>query len=184
MRAISVLSLDAGTSTFGCRAAMALRTRVSISAMGSVTGSSTPSCLWACRLPARLHHAGNLAVQRELTEAEPANPVLAEERARTSAAPAAVAMAAGHLRLSLLLVRQLVGGGDFFVFCDLGGCGHSNLFSCCCGLLCTERHAHLFEQREPLGIRPGRGGDGNVHPLGLFDLRVVDLRKNQLIFHA
>src|SRR5580658_2662489 len=36
MRAISVFSFEAGTSTFGWRAAMALRTRVSISAIGSL----------------------------------------------------------------------------------------------------------------------------------------------------
>src|SRR5262245_60503267 len=36
MRAISVFSLDAGTSTFGWRAWIALRTRVSMSAMGSL----------------------------------------------------------------------------------------------------------------------------------------------------
>src|SRR5580658_2428308 len=36
MRAISALSLEAGTSTFGWRATMALRTLVSISAIGSL----------------------------------------------------------------------------------------------------------------------------------------------------
>src|SRR5579872_3884455 len=36
MRAISVFSLEAGTSTFGWRAWIALRTRVSMSAMGSL----------------------------------------------------------------------------------------------------------------------------------------------------
>src|SRR5262245_6597205 len=36
MRAISVFSFDAGTSTLGCRAASALRKRVNISAIGSL----------------------------------------------------------------------------------------------------------------------------------------------------
>src|SRR5450432_1604966 len=36
MRAISAFSLEAGTSTFGWRARIALRTRVSMSAMGSL----------------------------------------------------------------------------------------------------------------------------------------------------
>src|SRR3954452_10069528 len=36
MRAISAFSLEAGTSTFGWRAWIALRTRVSMSAMGSL----------------------------------------------------------------------------------------------------------------------------------------------------
>src|SRR5215469_13716931 len=36
MRAISVFSFEAGTSTLGCLARIALRTRVSMSAMGSL----------------------------------------------------------------------------------------------------------------------------------------------------
>src|ERR1035438_4805869 len=42
MRAISVFNFEAGTSTFGWRAAMALRTRVSISAIGSLVTYPVP----------------------------------------------------------------------------------------------------------------------------------------------
>src|SRR5580698_3446691 len=44
MRAISAFSFEAGTSTFGWRATMALRTLVSISAMGSLVILARTSC--------------------------------------------------------------------------------------------------------------------------------------------
>src|SRR5216684_8303632 len=99
MRAISVFSLDAGTSTVGCRAASALRRRVNISAMGSLN-------IRYPRLPACLDHAGNLAVQRELAEAQTAQREFAQIAPRPSAAPAAVAMAA-------FVLRRLLIFGDF-----------------------------------------------------------------------
>src|SRR5437879_3374056 len=98
MRAISVFSLEAGTSTFGWRACIALRTRVSMSAMGSLViellylthgfrRSARPASFTkpsAVRrsplLPARLRHAWNLAVESELAEAQAANSELAQER--------------------------------------------------------------------------------------------------------
>src|ERR1035438_4173350 len=47
-----------------------------------------------------------------------------------------------------------------------------------------ERHTHLLQQRQPLGVGAGRGGDANVHSLGLVHFGVIDLRKNQLVFDA
>src|SRR5271157_4688572 len=88
MRAISVFSLEAGTSTLGCRAWIALRTRVSMSAMGSLVINLLP---WP-GLPARLGHAGNLAVQSQLAETQAADAELAQIAARPSAAPAAIAV--------------------------------------------------------------------------------------------
>src|SRR4051794_23947512 len=96
MRAISVFSFDAGTSTLGCRAASALRRRVNISAMGSLN-------IRCPLLPARLGHSGNLAIESELPETQAAQREFAQKAARPSAAPAAVPMAAGELRL---LVRR------------------------------------------------------------------------------
>src|SRR5271157_6227864 len=95
MRAISVFSLEAGTSTLGWRACIALRTRVSMSAMGSLVinllpeprGGSTgrgegnavpfpcPRILASgshISLPTGLGHAGNLAIQGELPETQAA----------------------------------------------------------------------------------------------------------------
>src|SRR5690349_7792328 len=100
IRAISVFSLEAGTSTLGWRALIALRTRVSMSAMGSLVivlllrlrpgYPQRRSFRTSIFLPARLDHAWNLAVQGELAEAQAANAELAQERARPAAAPATV----------------------------------------------------------------------------------------------
>src|SRR5690349_19544750 len=92
MRAISVLSLEAGTSTLGWRARIALRTRVSMSAMGSVI-----MILLLRLLPTGLDDARDLAVQRELAEAQPADAELAQKTARPAAAPAAVAVTGRQL---------------------------------------------------------------------------------------
>src|SRR5690348_1518937 len=89
MRAISVFNLEAGTSTLGWRARIALRTRVSMSAIGSLVISL---------LPASLDHAGDLAVEGELAEAQAADAELAQEAARTSATPAAIAMPYSQFR--------------------------------------------------------------------------------------
>src|SRR5579871_449068 len=94
MRAISVFNLEAGTSTFGWRAWIALRTRVSMSAMGSVI-----IFLLLRLLPAGLDHSGNFAVQGELPETQPADAELAQIAARPSAPPAAVPVPAPQLRL-------------------------------------------------------------------------------------
>src|SRR5690242_3197447 len=73
-----------------CSALLALRMRVSMSAIGSVSTVSL--------LPARLRHAGNRALVREFAQADAAEPELAEHRARP-AAPVAARVAA---RLELL----------------------------------------------------------------------------------
>src|SRR5262249_25993162 len=133
MRAISVLSLEAGTSTFGWRAWIAFRTRVSMSAMGSLVikllgirelknpriqessvGRNGRAILefsnsgvleFFFHLPARLRHTRDLAVQRELPEAQTANSELAQKRARAAAAPAAVAVTGRVLRHAGLTLR-------------------------------------------------------------------------------
>src|SRR3954463_12452803 len=85
MRAISILSLLAGISTVSCDAWMALRTRVRKSAMGSVMDMALERLL----LPAALGHARDVAVVRELAQADPAEAELAEDGARAAAAAAA-----------------------------------------------------------------------------------------------
>src|SRR5262249_25709188 len=142
MRAISVFNFEAGTSTFGWRAWIALRTRVSMSAMGSLVivlllhlhpgyprprGASGPRI----SLPARLDHAGDLAVEGELAEAKAADAEFAQERARPAAAPAAVAMPGRQfcdpgLSRGLSGLRVLTDLLQFQVFRDLGGSGHSS----------------------------------------------------------
>src|SRR4030095_8683652 len=105
-RAISALSRDAGMSTRVCLAVTALRIRVSISAIGSViafsqqstvnsrqfTGVNGPSTL-DCELwtsPATFCYPSDIAFERQLAEAQAAQPELAHEAARPPAQLAAV----------------------------------------------------------------------------------------------
>src|SRR5918997_5855124 len=81
MRAISSFIRDVGISARSCIALLALRMRVSMSAIGSVSTSRL--------LPGTLGHAGDRALVGELAEADPAESELAEDRARPAAAPAA-----------------------------------------------------------------------------------------------
>src|SRR5437899_7874190 len=82
MRAISVLSLETGTSTRWCLAAAALRRRVKKSAMGSV-------CM--ILLPAGFHHARDFPAQRHAAKTDAAHLKLADIAARSAADAAAVA---------------------------------------------------------------------------------------------
>src|SRR5918997_4974073 len=88
MRAISAFSREAGISTSSCAAWMPLRIRVRKSAMGSVIDM---------RSPARLRHAGDLALVGELAQADAAQPELAVDRTRAPAAPAAAVRPRGVL---------------------------------------------------------------------------------------
>src|SRR5260221_1715756 len=81
--------LEAGMSTRVWRAMMALRTRVSISAIGSVM-FMLRNLLAA--LPARLGHTGKLTAQRELAEADAADAKLAHIGAGPSTQVAAVVL--------------------------------------------------------------------------------------------
>src|SRR5262245_46777174 len=91
--AMRTLSFEDGMSTFSCSARLALRTRVSMSAIGSLRMA----------LPARLHDARDLALQRQLAEAEPAHLELPEVAARAAAQLAAGIGPRGELRLTLRL---------------------------------------------------------------------------------
>src|SRR5215216_378854 len=80
MRAISRLRLLDGMITVSCAAWIPLRMRVRKSAMGSVIDM---------RSPRRLRHAGDVAVVRQLAQADAAQPELSEHGARPAAAAAA-----------------------------------------------------------------------------------------------
>src|ERR1039458_8619694 len=109
MRAISDFSLEAGTSTLGWRAWIAFRTRVSMSAMGSLV-----IIFLLPALPASLHHAGDLAVQGELAETETAHAEFTQIGARPAAAPAAVTVPHSEFgRLGPAVFLQLQIFGDF-----------------------------------------------------------------------
>src|SRR5215203_161308 len=86
-RAISSFIREVGISAVSCIALLALRIRVSMSAIGSVSISLLlPAALW---LPTAFCHAGDRAVVRELAQADPAEAELLEHRARPAAPVAA-----------------------------------------------------------------------------------------------
>src|SRR5215211_3400834 len=89
MRAISTFSRDDGISTRACRAIVAFRMRDSMSAIGSVI---------SCSSPRTFRHAGNVALERQLAEAQAAECELPHVCPRTAAAMAAVAQADLELR--------------------------------------------------------------------------------------
>src|SRR3954451_12594257 len=76
-RAISTFIRELGIAACSCSALLALRMRVSMSAIGSVS-----TCLL---LPTGLRHAGNGALVSELAKADPAQAELLEHGARTTA---------------------------------------------------------------------------------------------------
>src|SRR4051794_17882266 len=76
MLAIATFVRDDGRTTSSWRARLALRTRVSMSAMGSETFIG---------LPARLGHARQLAEEGALAEADAAQAKAADESARPAA---------------------------------------------------------------------------------------------------
>src|SRR6478609_12138141 len=102
MRASSSLIRELGSSTRSCSALLALRIRVSMSAIGSVSTSGS-------LLPRALRHARDRALVGELPQADAAEPELAVDRAGASTTPAARVLAhrearrAGGLRDQRLL---------------------------------------------------------------------------------
>src|SRR5690242_8328517 len=109
MRAISSFSLETGTSTFWCRAPIALRMRASKSATGSVNlimlllGSSPVDS----HSPRRLAHTRDLAAQREPAKTQAADAELAQVGARTAADMTAVVLPRGKLGLLLVVLHHL-----------------------------------------------------------------------------
>src|SRR6266566_487923 len=147
MRAISVLSLETGTSTRWCLAAAALRRRVKKSAMGSV-------CM--ILLPAGFHHARDFPAQRHAAKTDAAHLKLANIAARSAADAAAVALA------------DL---GDFCRSCH--GLSRPSF---------AQGNAEAFQQLASLLVVSRRRGQRDVHALDLVHSRVVNLRKDQLVF--
>src|SRR6266480_5253278 len=157
MRAISVLSLETGTSTRWCLAAAALRRRVRKSAMGSV-------CITL--LPAGFHDAGDFTLQRHTAKTDSAHLEFADIPARAAAAAAAVAYP--HLEF-----RLLEGLGDFCCTCHLL---RYSFFA--------KRKPEPLKQLAALLIVPRAGRHGDVHALDLVHARVIDFREHQLVFQT
>src|ERR1700761_7413903 len=96
------LIFECGRVTSSWYAELALRRRVKKSAIGSVMVIGSVPYL----SPAALLHAGQFARVRHLAQADPAQPELAEHRARTAAPVAAGVAAHRELRLAVGLVDQ------------------------------------------------------------------------------
>src|SRR5688500_6746400 len=94
-RAISSFMREVGISAVSCIALLALRIRVSMSAIGSVSISRS--------LPTALRHAGDGALMRQRAQADPAEAELLEDGAR----PAALGAARVLAHLEALLARLL-----------------------------------------------------------------------------
>src|SRR3954465_8142057 len=99
MRATSILNFDAGMSTVSWAADRPLRMRVRKSATGSVIDIG---------LPARLRHAGDVALVGHLAQADPAQPELAVHRGG-AAAPAATGVGPGLVLRGARLPHPLGG---------------------------------------------------------------------------
>src|SRR5262245_48561892 len=100
MRATASFNFDEGITTSSWNAVFALRSRVSMSAIGSVIVTVTPPS------PRRLRHAGDLPCVRHVAQADPAQAEVAVHGPR--APTAAAARVGAHLELGrpLLLVDQ------------------------------------------------------------------------------
>src|SRR6266566_4086128 len=105
MRAISTFNFDTGMSARRCPAVQALRTRVSMSATGSVRLISSFRSL-----PTGLAHAGDFPAQCELAETDATQPELAEGATAPPTALAAVIAAHLELRFPLDLLRPALLG--------------------------------------------------------------------------
>src|SRR6266568_2050214 len=154
MRAISVLSLETGTSTRWCLAAAALRRRVRKSAMGSV-------CI--ILLPTGFHDAGDFSAQRHAAKTDAAHLKLANISARAAAAAAAVA----HPHLEL---RLLAGLGDLCGSCH--GLSRPSF---------AQGNPEALQQLAALLVVLRRRGQRDVHALYLVHAGVINLREDQLI---
>src|SRR3954464_1642654 len=157
MRAISRFVREAGTTTSVWRARGALRTRGSMSAIGS----EMFICLF---LPARLRHAGQLTQERTLPEADAAEREAAHEGARPSADRAAVVRLHGML------------GGPLRL-CDQRLLGHLSPSP----RLRGEGHAEELEQTLALLVGLRRRHDADLQPAQTVDLVVFDLGERELL---
>src|SRR5215207_4754494 len=158
-RAISTFTLEVGMRALSWSALFALRIRVSMSAIGSVTTSTS--------LPAALRHSGDRAVVRELPQADPAEAELSKDRTWTSAAVTArVGACLELLRPSLLDHQRLL--------CHLG----------LLPLLAGEGQAKRAQKRERLVVLRGSGRDRDVESTDLRDVVVVDLGEDELLANS
>src|SRR5262249_40427917 len=153
-----------GIRTVSCMATLALRIRVSMSAMGSVIVMSPGP------LPARLGHTRHLAGVHQLAQTDAAQAELPQDR--VGPASTAAAGVGPHLELGLAL-----GLDDERLF------GHESVAAFSAGLVAVsaERESEGVEQGSTLRVVAGGRDNGDVHAAGGVDLVVVDFREDQLL---
>src|SRR5207248_7467899 len=142
----------------------ALRTRVSMSATGSVI---LISC--SVLLPTGFAHAGNFPAQRELAETNAAQPKLAQRPSAAAAALTAVIAAHLELRLPLDLLHPRPLRHRQSLLCD-----RDRGFA-------PEGHPQLAQQRLRGVVPAGGRHERDIHAMDLFDFVVVDLREDHLL---
>src|SRR6056297_1280196 len=165
--------------TSSCLAVFALRTRVSMSAIGSVI------MMWVSS-PARLRQAGDLAGVGELAQAHTAEAELAVDRTGPAAAAAAGVAANLELRLRVGLVDQCF-------LCHLSRLSSLLLAAVAratvlllAGLVLgvgalLEGEAERIEQSLATVVVVRRGDDGDVHATRVIGLVRVDLGEHGLL---
>src|SRR4051812_3212715 len=167
--------------TSSCIATLALRMRVSMSAMGSVM------VIVGLPSPARLGDARDLAGVHELAQAEPAQPELAVHGARPAAAAAPRVGPHLVLGLALLLLDQRLLGHLLTPFpaCALAASRRARpsaaLLAGPLHLASREREAEGVEEGPSAGVVDRAGHDRDVHAPRHVDAVVVDLREDQLL---
>src|ERR1700741_4137288 len=142
MRATASLSFEDGIATSSWNAMFALRTRVSMSAIGSVIVIELPP-----PSPRALRHAGDLACMRHVPQTDSAQTEVAVHRTRAAATAATRVGAHLELGLALLLVDQR--------------------FLCHLQLplaFAAEREAQRTQERAAVLVGVGGGDDRDVHP--------------------
>src|ERR1039458_3221872 len=217
MRAISTFSLECGTSTFWCRALMALRTRVKKSETGSVKlmlyiSSNRRSLAFARTLrasasstlgkePAATDYPTTFrqSLPYQLDFMTPGiSPFRARPRKHRRQIPNLRRKARGRPQIWQRLCCRTGNLGFLFALAILDVFAivsftlfafRYSLFASCYPLttgnwLLPKRHAHMLQQGPRLVVGARRGHNRNVHALQLFDLGVIDLRKDQLVAHA
>src|SRR6266511_5425511 len=110
-------------------------------------------------LPARFLHAGKVAQQSVLAEADPAERELADESACSATEATAIASAPGEL-------RSLVEG----LLIECFSCHGFSLLS-----TLGERHPEKLEQPLALFVCTRAGANGDLHAANFIDLVVLDL---------
>src|SRR5947199_1136147 len=163
MRASASLSFDDGISTSSWNAMFAFRSRVSMSAIGSVIMRAPTSS------PRRLGHARHLAGVDHGAETDPAEAEALVHRTRPATPATPRVPAHLELRCALLLLHESL-------------LGHSSLPLAL--FVAAERETEGSQQRAALVVGGARGDDGDVHPADGVDLVVVDLGEDQLLGDA